>query len=171
MNSTGKATFWLVVCFVVAVKGDYLSCIDWNHLRAIRKSHQQKIWKVDKVVKRKGQKGGLIHFKDIFAHFNPLVHIVSKVIFLSKNWILTKSKLNFAPKFNKYCWILDYKLYQILKLLDHKSRIWPKIAKNKCMKWQFLTNLGVKIQIFTAKNSQFCHRNKNWPFFKPMKNF
>ena len=32
--------FLALACFV-AVKGDYLSCIDWNHLRAvIRKSHQ-----------------------------------------------------------------------------------------------------------------------------------
>ena len=41
------------------------------------------------------------------------------------------------------------------------------------MKWQFLTHLGVKIQMrlefFTAKNSQFWHRNWNWPFFKLFK--
>ena len=59
-------------------------------------------------------------------------HTVSKVIFLSKNWILTE--------FHK-----DSKMYQESELLGQRSR--------------FLTDLGAKIQIhlefFTAKNSQF----------------
>ena len=41
------------------------------------------------------------------------------------------------------------------------------------MKWQFLTNLRAKIQIFRffqLKIHQFWHKNKNWPFFKLFKN-
>ena len=66
----------------------------------------------------------------------------------------------FAPKFdNTYSWILDSKMYQILKLLGPNSRFWPKIALNKIMKWQFLTNLGAKIQI---PSSNFL--DKKWTF-------
>ena len=74
-------------------------------------------------------------------------HTVSKVIFLSKNWILTE--------FHK-----DSKMYQESELLGQRSR--------------FLTDLGSKIQIhlefFTAKNSQFWHKSSKWQFFKLFKN-
>ena len=36
--------------------------------------------------------------------------------------------LNFCAKIQKYSWILDSKMYQILELLGQKSRFWPKIA-------------------------------------------
>ena len=66
-------------------------------------------------------------------------------------------------------------MYQILKLLGPNSRFWPKIALNKIMKWQFLTNLGAKIQMhfefFTTKNNQFWHKNRNWPFFEAFQQF
>ena len=42
------------------------------------------------------------------------------------------------------------------------------------MKWQILTNLGSKIQMhfefFTAKNSQFWHKNKKLTILEPFKN-
>ena len=62
-------------------------------------------------------------------------HTVSKVIFLSKNWTLTKSckasNLNFLRQ------ILDSKKYQILKLLGPKLRFWSKIVQIKPWKDNF----------------------------------
>ena len=83
---------------------------------------------------------------------SDVLHTVSKVQFLFKNWILSKSRkssnLTFCAKIQLHSWILDSKMYQILELLGQKSRFWPKIDPPKNMKLHFLTNLGAKIQIF-----------------------
>ena len=105
---------WFWVCFTAVKILSFLFC-QWftakprNKILLVREQYRMKS-----------------HFLITFCHIVRvtlqyiIVHTVSKVIFLFKNWILTKSRkssnLNLCAKIHYCSWILDFKRYQILEL-------------------------------------------------------
>ena len=102
---------------------------------------------------------------------NWVVHSVSQVQFLSKNWIWLVSPIwIFASKAKiwLFSWILESK---ISVFLDQKSRFKPKSCPNLNHEIIILADKSSTYFEFRAvRKSQFWHRNQNWPIYQLFKN-